>query len=432
MTRQSVPFTIDGDVDYDDASSIATPTTGHRQSTEDLTLVSKTIRFFFAPYDRSRIDRLHPSDAHTKWIRLIQAAFGEDVQIISNLNRPVTNIEATSASHRAFSHAQQFKAHEKTMGRNPDTGAPKTAVVIVHRILSRVPLGQLKRYPPAYQLLKDNQCCLNEHRWDGEEWDLQQLGFVTGYNPKYYSSDRAATAFCSCLSKAQPRVKIPKFQMVLRSHRIQHNGRQSNTQAFTIEVPSHVTSQMIPILKEVMTDSKEFVTFQMRRQNPEAFQGAVRYQNHVLSTQHVIVINHVGTDAMYYLSDRIQAISGVIDVLPARKVMDTGRFYVLVDKAQIQYIRDKLTEKFDQWYRDVVPEDARPRPDQFAGPPVVGNPRSDGYSSGEESWMTNSSTSFMSYSESSCPDDSQELDRAWDAPTEVSARASNESMSPQQ
>jgi Ni,Fe-hydrogenase I small subunit len=58
------------------------------------------------------------------------------------------------------------------------------ATVIVHRITTRVPLSQLKRHPTAYQLLIDKQCYLNEHYWDEQEWDLQQIGFITGFNPK--------------------------------------------------------------------------------------------------------------------------------------------------------------------------------------------------------------------------------------------------------
>ena len=410
MTTHSVPFSSDGrdptmDVDVEDTSSIATPTIGYRNSPEDHSSVSKTIRFYFAPYDRSDINRIHPTEVHSQWIRLIQTAFGDDIKIINNANRPVTNLDTSKNATRAFSYAQQFKEHVKPLGTSQTTGAPKFATVIVHRIITRVPLGQLKRHPTAYQLLIDNHCYLNEHHWDEHEWDLQQIGFVTGYNPKYYTNDRVTNMFRNRLTKAQPRVKVPKFTMVLKSHRITYNGRKSNTQAYTIEVPSHTAKQLIPIIKESTKDTKEFVTFQMRRRNPEAFQGAIRYQNHLLSIQHVIVINNIGKEAMYYLSDRIRAISGVIDVVMSKKVDTTGRYYVLANKDNISQVRDKLTKKFERWYQEVVPEDARPRPDQFEGPPEIGNPRSDVFSEGDNSFMTNSTKSFMSFSVSSMPQD---------------------------
>ena len=233
------------------------------------------IRFFFAPYDRSRIDRVHPTDIHVQWIRLIQVAFGDDVKFINNSDRPVKNLETGANATRAISYAQQFKEHVKQVGKCPTTGEQLSSTVIVHRIMTRIPLGRLKRYPPAYQLLTDNKCYFNEHDWDEQEWDLQQIGFVTGYNPKYYTKDRVTNMFRARLTKAMPKAKIPKFVMVLKTHRITHNDRKSTTQAYAIEIPSHTTPQMIPILKEVTKNTKDFVTFRMRRHNPAALQGAI-------------------------------------------------------------------------------------------------------------------------------------------------------------
>jgi hypothetical protein len=34
---------------------------------------------------------------------------------------------------------------------------------------------------------------------------------------------------------------------------------------------------------------------------------------------------------------------------------------VIVNKEKFQQVRDKLLKKFDQWYADVAPEDARPK-----------------------------------------------------------------------
>jgi hypothetical protein len=39
-----------------------------------------------------------------------------------------------------------------------------------------------------------------------------------------------------------------------------------------------------------------------------------------------VVINFISKEAMYYLTDRIQVIPGVIDVVPTRTVGKTGRY----------------------------------------------------------------------------------------------------------
>jgi hypothetical protein len=218
--------------------------------------------------------------------------------------------------------------------------------------------------------------------------------------------------------------------MILKIHKIIHQDRTSSTQAYTIEVPTHSVPQLLPIIKDVTKDTKEYVAFQMRRRNPEAFQGAIRYQNHLLANQYVVMINNLGTEAMYYLSDRIKVIQGVHDVVPTKKVSENGKFYVLVDKSSDKKVRESLMKRFDAWYREIVPDDAKPKDGQFAGPPGVGNSRNDGYSSGENSCMTTSTKSFLSYSVASMEKtsnhvDEQYLDRAWETPT-----AQSQSMSP--
>jgi hypothetical protein len=83
-------------------------------------------------------------------------------------------------------------------------------------------------------------------------------------------------------------------------------------------------------------------------------------------------MNNIGKDAMYYLTDRIRAISGVINAIATKRVDITGRFYAIVNKENIRIVRDKLTRRFDhQWYPEIVPEDARPRPDHSMDPWVL-------------------------------------------------------------
>jgi hypothetical protein len=174
----------------------------------------------------------------------------------------------------------------------------------------------------------------------------------------------------------------------------------------------------------------------MRRRNPEAFQGAIRYQNHLLSNQHVLVIDNIGKEAMYYISDRIQAISGVIDVVPARNVEITGRYLIIVNKENMQRVRDKLSKTFNQWYNEVVPDDAKPKPEQYEGVPGIRNSRSDGFSEGDQSWMTSSTRSFMSFSVASMPstgvagENDQDLDRAWETPITPPTGTTQEELPP--
>ena len=90
----------------------------------------------------------------------------------------------------------------KPLGSSPRTGAPKSSHKSIYRILTRAPLGQIKRHIDAYHLLTN------------KEWDLQQIGVVTCFIPNYYSNKKVTTSSCSRLIKATTRKKIAKFQMV--------------------------------------------------------------------------------------------------------------------------------------------------------------------------------------------------------------------------
>ncbi|KAI2499826.1 hypothetical protein MHU86_14643 [Fragilaria crotonensis] len=196
----------------EDDLSTATPPIGHRNSADDHEFVSKTIRFFFAPGDSTRIDRIDPTEVHTTWMRHVQSAFGDDVKIINNNNRQVQTIDLNAQAHKPTSYPSQFKMHVKQSGNN-DTGSAKTAFTVIHRILTRIPFGKIKRHPTAYKLLTDNECFLREHKWDEHEWDIQQVGFVTGYNPKYYTAERVTTMFRARLCKAMQRSRYQSSKL---------------------------------------------------------------------------------------------------------------------------------------------------------------------------------------------------------------------------
>ncbi len=82
-----------------------------------------------------------------------------------------------------------------------------------------------------------------------------------------------------------------------------------------------------------------------------------------------MINTNLGTEAMYYLSDGIKVIQDVHDVVPTKKVSQNGKFFVLVDKLSEKKVRKSLKERFDAWYREVVPEDAKPLDGHFGGVP---------------------------------------------------------------
>ena len=107
MTTQSFPISSVGcdptcDLEVEDDLSTATPPADLRNPDSDHEFVSKTIRFYFPPCDRTRIDYIAPDEVHTQWLRMIASTFGNDVKIINNLSKPVLKVD--NQHHRIQKH----------------------------------------------------------------------------------------------------------------------------------------------------------------------------------------------------------------------------------------------------------------------------------------------------------------------------------------
>ena len=172
----------------------------------------------------------------------------------------------------------------------------------------------------------------------------------------------------------------------LRSNAFIYVVHITRTKAYAIETEKSNCMEMLHLLKRTFKESGDFIPFQMRTKHPEAFAKAIKIQTQKMSTNRTIVLNHVGTDAMLYLSHWIENIEGVEDIIPYRTVETDGRFRILVKKHNFDRIRNELIANLDQWIEDHVAPDAHPPFGRYPGDPEVAPLFSDRYSRGDDSY----------------------------------------------
>ena len=144
-------------------------------------------------------------------------------------------------------------------------------------------------------------------------------------------------------------------------------------------------------------ESLHFVPFQMRNKSPKAFMHAIRRQSDSIANHHTIILQNIGVDAKYYLSDHILSLEGAIDLTPAKTVDWNGNYRLLVNKQHFRHIRKSLMRQLPDWFDAHVPSDAQPCKDVYPGLPCVAAIAEDGYSSGEDSYMNLSINTALSY-----------------------------------
>ena len=205
----------------------------------------------------SNAEQVRPAKIHLQLIQAIQEQFGEKFKILTNGNVIMPKVDILKWS--TDQHSKYFKIH-------PENGHPASqdkqhstshspSSFIVHRVLSSVPLKEIKSLPKIYELLKKHKCYLSEHRWTEDVWDTVQLGFFQGTNPQFYSANNATTMISNEIKKSFPKAKISKFQIALCSPQTKSQNTQLRTKAYAIETEKATLMEMLKMLKHTYRET---------------------------------------------------------------------------------------------------------------------------------------------------------------------------------
>jgi hypothetical protein len=268
----------------------------------------------------------------------VQAAFGDSVQFFDNNNRKIGKLDPLRTTSE--SQTYHFSVHKSlSKNRNNDGSQEhshdvqnKPTCFIIHRILSKFPLSELKNTPNVANLMRKYNFYVNDHKWSETDWYTTQLGFFFGLDPQFYDFDHAAYKIQEFLQKNVPRMKVPKFRLEYCSPKVRTtrgNNRTIRTKAYAIETLRKDSDKMTRILKQAYKRTGTFVPFQMRSGHPEAFEKMIRAQTHKLANNFVIILNQVGPDVMHNIAERILAVDGVQAVLPCKTMNNDGKYKIL-------------------------------------------------------------------------------------------------------
>jgi hypothetical protein len=249
---------------------------------------------------------------------------------------------------------------------------------IVHRIRTSVSLREIKASPQVFKLMQGHDFYVNEHRWSETDWETTQLGFLNGIDPQFHDIDQATNQVTKLLQQNLSRIKLPKFRLVFCSPKIKtQKGHIARTKACTIETLRADRDKMNKYLKTAYKDNGSFVRFQMRARHPEAFERFIKAQTQMIAKNNVIILNHIGVDAMHCLSDCIVAIPGILALLPTASVNEDGKYKVLVHQKDYHQVRNFLKDILPKWYDEHLEPDAKAPEYCYPGPPEVSPIQSD-------------------------------------------------------
>jgi hypothetical protein len=249
-------------------------------------LIERTIKFQFndcrCVAEKAGRVPLPPFMVHVLWMKALQDALGDTVELISNKNGRIPAVDTVTWSSPNL-YKQHFHIHKKADWRNNEQ---RTSIYMVHRIWTKESIDMIKRIPRVFQVLKEHNCYLHEHYWDETVWDCQQLGFIIGLDYRRYKPDKATKVLTQKILQQIPKIsrkEIPQYRLVLSTPTVRHPDRIISTTAYAVEVQAMDNHNMGKLLRTAFRGQKTFVSFRMRHSCLTAFENAIKYQNLWLS-----------------------------------------------------------------------------------------------------------------------------------------------------
>jgi hypothetical protein len=386
----------------DDDASDVTQNNKRRAKEPVDQLVEKTVKFRF-PQTSATGHSVDPALFHLHWMQMVQEAFGTSIEIFNNNGGKMPSIDLMR--WKAEHHQKQFKILStgnneqrdyRQKFKNDDRDQSK---YIIHRIRTSLTMTAMKQVQRISNLLEENGVFMSEHRWPEDIWQLKRLGFMLGLDPQVYTPQQAYESLLQDLRKKVPQTtKIPKFAVVFCSPKVTWKNQFRKTKAYCIEVEKTNAMELVKILKSAYKDSREFVPFQMRDKSPEAYANNIDRQTQMMADTRVITLNYFGPDIMFYLTEHIMAINGITAIIPARTIDIDGKYRLPVHKNDFHAIRRTLQTNLNNWCDTYVQCDLERASRKFSGhSPEVAHINADDYSSGEDTYMTDSINTALSY-----------------------------------
>ena len=252
------------------------------------------------------------------------------------------NMESIKADH--------FDYHERR-------GRTKTYVV-VHRLVLNEKYHQIKKTNDIFDCIKSNKCFIQEHMWTTKEWDIVNIGFLSGVSPKHQSKDsvqhKLELVEKTCLKYNLHTTLLTGIQ----------NGKKFNTQAYEIQCQRKDAADLTNYIAHTSREyGQTFVKHKWKYTNPEVYINALHQQNDFIQNIRTIPIYGVTNEAMSTMYKHLIKKKEVLEVGSTSKTSELGRWNIYTKLSNFQsttkWLKLNLTKMYNNLNSDII--DATPK-----------------------------------------------------------------------
>ena len=110
-----------------------------------------------------------------------------------------------------------------------ETGKHNKFFVVIHGIASNNTYLEIKRNKNIFETLKTTNCYMQQHVWDSSDWDIVNVGFLSGASPHHQTKTTIKQQLSNSTKSA------PTYELGATAIKVYHNNRISNTYAYEVK-----------------------------------------------------------------------------------------------------------------------------------------------------------------------------------------------------
>ena len=105
---------------------------------------------------------------------------------------------------------------------------------------------------------------------------------------------------------------------------IEEGGTRTSTKAYDLQCKQSDTKDLITLLQDTYKTDPELVFHQIQHRDLTAYKNAIRKQNAFLAKSCIVPIKGVTMEAMFYVSNEMSQIPGMLDTFPHKDLASQG------------------------------------------------------------------------------------------------------------
>ena len=283
-------------------------------------------------------------------------AANKHIIVLQSIHREMEHCEIVSTKGEKVNinetNTDDFEYHEQ--GRNQKT------FIVIHKLILDKPYHQIKKNNVIFETVKQNNCYFQEHFWNINEWDIVNLGFLSGISPKHQSK-KSVKHKLELIEKPHPRYQLHTTKLY-KNHDIPKHG-----------IPTYEIQCLRSDMEKVSTYightgreyGQAFIKYKWKYTNPDVFNNALNKQNELVNEIRTIPIYGITADMMSTMQPELMKRKEILDVRATSKTTDLGRWNIYTKLPNFQSTTKWLQLNLSKLCNDVCKQAQEDCPPDF-------------------------------------------------------------------